>query len=140
VEGAAEEHGHQDREGTHALHLIGHRLKVLRHARLVDAEKQGVFVTDRVADGGVAGLFRALRRLAEERLAEVQEIARAFVETRGSLEAVEAPADRPCAGRGSDVARRAASGRVPGGAHRGGGVRALKELESRLASSAGSSA
>lgn len=64
-------------------------LKVLRQARLAEAEKRGIFVTYRVADDGVADFFGALRGLAERRLAEVQQIARAFVEKRGSLEAVD---------------------------------------------------
>ena len=65
-------------------------LKVLRQARLVEFEKRGIFVTYRVADDGVADFLGALRGLAERRLAEVQQIARAFVEKRGSLEAVDA--------------------------------------------------
>ena len=64
-------------------------LKVLRHARLVEAEKRGVFVTYRLADGGVADFLGSLRRLGEHRLVEVQQIARTFVEKRGSLEAVD---------------------------------------------------
>lgn len=64
-------------------------LKVLRQARLVEAEKRGIFVTYRVADDGVADFLGALRGLAEKRLAEVQQIARTFVEKRGSLEAVD---------------------------------------------------
>lgn len=64
-------------------------LKVLRQARLVEAEKRGVFVTYRIADDGVADFFAALQRLAETRLAEVQQIARVFAEKRGSLEAVD---------------------------------------------------
>lgn len=64
-------------------------LKVLRQARLVESEKRGVFVTYRVADGQVADFFAALRGLGEARLAEVQELARAFVERRGPVEAVD---------------------------------------------------
>jgi len=64
-------------------------LKILRQARLVDAEKRGVFVTYRLADEAVDDFYRALRVLAEARLAEVQEIARAFVENRGGLEPVD---------------------------------------------------
>jgi rhodanese-related sulfurtransferase len=64
-------------------------LKILRQARLVDAEKRGVFVTYRLADETVDDFYRALRGLAEARLAEVQEIARAFVENRGGLEPVD---------------------------------------------------
>jgi len=64
-------------------------LKVLRQARLVEADKRGVFVTYRVADASVDSFYSALRGLAETRLAEVQQIARAFVEKRGNFEAVD---------------------------------------------------
>jgi len=64
-------------------------LKVLRQARLVEAEKRGVFVTYRVADQAVDDFYGSLRGLAETRLAEVQQIARAFVEKRGDLEPVD---------------------------------------------------
>jgi rhodanese-related sulfurtransferase len=64
-------------------------LKVLRQARLVEAEKRGVFVTYRLADDAVDGFYRALRGLGEARLAEVQQIARAFVDDRGGLEPVD---------------------------------------------------
>src|SRR3972149_4599575 len=46
-------------------------LKVLRDARLLDAEKKGLFVTYRLADEVVGTFFRSLRSLAESRLAEV---------------------------------------------------------------------
>jgi rhodanese-related sulfurtransferase/DNA-binding transcriptional ArsR family regulator len=64
-------------------------LRVLRQARLVEAEKRGIFVTYRVADQAVDDFYGALRGLAESRLAEVQLIARAFVQKRGSLEAID---------------------------------------------------
>lgn len=64
-------------------------LKVLRQARLVEAEKRGVFVTYRLADDAVDDFYRALRAVGEARLAEVQQIARAFVDDRGQLEAID---------------------------------------------------
>jgi rhodanese-related sulfurtransferase/DNA-binding transcriptional ArsR family regulator len=64
-------------------------LKVLRQAHLVEAEKRGIFVTCRVADQAVADFYGALRGLGETRLGEVQQIARTFVEKRGSLEPVD---------------------------------------------------
>jgi rhodanese-related sulfurtransferase/DNA-binding MarR family transcriptional regulator len=64
-------------------------LKVLRQARLVEAEKRGIYVTYRLADRAVDEFYGALRALAETRLAEVQEIGRAFVRKRGSLEAID---------------------------------------------------
>lgn len=64
-------------------------LKVLRQGRLVEAEKRGLFVTYRVADLAVDDFYAALRGLAEARLAEVQQIARNFVEKRGGLEPID---------------------------------------------------
>jgi rhodanese-related sulfurtransferase len=64
-------------------------LKILRQARLVETEKRGVFVTYRVADQAVDDFYAALRALGEARLAEVQQIAHAFVEKRGRLEAID---------------------------------------------------
>jgi rhodanese-related sulfurtransferase/DNA-binding transcriptional ArsR family regulator len=110
-------------------------LKVLRQARLVEADKRGVFVTYRVAEDAVADFLGALRRLGEHRLAEIQQIARAFVEKRGSLEAVDKARliERVRAGEVTllDV-RPAEEYRA---AHIAGAVSVpLKELESRLAS------
>jgi rhodanese-related sulfurtransferase/predicted transcriptional regulator len=67
-------------------------LKVLRQARLVEAEKRGIHVTYRLGGPVVDEFYRALRALAETQLAEVQQIAQAFVEKRGNLEAVETKA------------------------------------------------
>jgi rhodanese-related sulfurtransferase len=110
-------------------------LQVLRQARLVEAEKQGTYVTYRIADPTVDDFYGVLRRLAEARLAEVQQIARAFVEKTGSLE----PVDR------HRLLARVQSGEVTvldvrpaeeyRAAHIAGAVSVpLKELEARLAS------
>ena len=64
-------------------------LKALREARLVEAEKSGLFVTYRLADDGVCQFFRSLRSLAEERLAEVGEMTRRFLEARQGLQPVD---------------------------------------------------
>jgi rhodanese-related sulfurtransferase len=64
-------------------------LRVLHAARLVETEKAGLFVTYRLADGAVGGLFYSLRSLGEKRLAEVEAILREFKEAPGSLEPVE---------------------------------------------------
>jgi rhodanese-related sulfurtransferase len=77
------------REVGLSLANASQHLKVLRQARIIEAEKRGVFVVYRLADPAVDGLYCALRALAEARLAEVQQIARAFVERRGSLEPVD---------------------------------------------------
>ncbi|MFW5876405.1 MAG: ArsR/SmtB family transcription factor [Myxococcota bacterium] len=65
-------------------------LRILRAARLVDAEKKGLYVEYRLADEEVSRFFFALRGLAESRLAEVDRVAREYFEARGAMEAVEA--------------------------------------------------
>lgn len=57
-------------------------LQILRAARLVETEKSGVFVTYRLADPSVAEFVRQLRMLAENRLAEVEQTTRSFIEGR----------------------------------------------------------
>jgi len=76
------------REVGLSLANASQHLKVLRQARLVEAEKRGTHVSYRLGGPAVDDFYRALRTLAETRLAEVQEIARGFMEERGSLEAV----------------------------------------------------
>ncbi len=65
-----------------------HHLQVLRRARLVDAEKAGLYVTYRLADPRVAAFFRQLRSLAQSRLAEIEHLRRQYLEARGALEPV----------------------------------------------------
>jgi len=64
-------------------------LQVLRAARLVEAEKEGLFVIYRLADQAVCEFFRAMRVLAESRLAEVELIKRRFLEGREGMEPVD---------------------------------------------------
>lgn len=65
-------------------------LQVLRAARLVDAERKGLFVEYRLADDAVWRFFLELRGLAEARLAEVTQVTRSYLEERGAMEAVAA--------------------------------------------------
>lgn len=65
-----------------------HHLQVLRRARLVEAQKAGLYVTYRLGDPHVGEFFLSLRSLAESRLAEVQHVTRQYLEERGALEAV----------------------------------------------------
>jgi len=65
-------------------------LQVLRAARLIEAEKKGLYVEYRLADEEVCRFFVALRGLAQTRLAEVEQVAREYFEQRGAMEAVEA--------------------------------------------------
>ncbi len=64
-------------------------LQILRTARLVEAEKEGLFVIYRLADQTVCEFFRAMRVLAESQLAEVEQIKRRFLEGRDGMEPVD---------------------------------------------------
>ena len=77
-------------------------LQILRAARLIDAEKKGLYVEYRLADDEVCRFFLALRRLAEARLAEVDRVAREYFDARGTMEVVE----------GEELLRRVKSGEV----------------------------
>jgi rhodanese-related sulfurtransferase/DNA-binding MarR family transcriptional regulator len=64
-------------------------LQVLRRARLVEAEREGVYIRYRLADSEVCAFFLSLRKLAESRLLEVDEITREFLEARNTMEPVD---------------------------------------------------
>jgi rhodanese-related sulfurtransferase len=66
-----------------------HHLQALRRARLVEGEKSGTHVLYRLANDEVCTFYRALRRLAESRLLEIQAVTRQFLEERGALEPVD---------------------------------------------------
>jgi DNA-binding transcriptional ArsR family regulator len=77
-------------------------LQVLRAARLVHAEKKGLYVEYRLADEEVGRFFVALRGLAEARLAEVDRVTREYFEARNAMEPVE----------GDELLRRVKAGEV----------------------------
>ncbi len=77
-------------------------LQILRAARLVEAEKKGLYVEYRVADEQVCGLFTSLRSLAEARLTEMAQITRTYLTERAAMEPVE----------GDDLMRRVRAGEV----------------------------
>lgn len=64
-------------------------LHVLHAARLVETEKEGLFVTYRIADETVSEFLMTLRGLAETRLAELEQITRLFLKGREGLEAID---------------------------------------------------
>jgi rhodanese-related sulfurtransferase len=57
---------------------VSQHLQILRSARLVDARKEGLFVKYRVADPVVCEFLRTMRVLAEDRLAEIEQVTRRF--------------------------------------------------------------
>lgn len=93
-------------------------LQVLRAARLVDAEKKGLYVEYRLADDDVCRFFVAMRELAQARLAEVDRVTRTYLEERGQMEIVES----------DELLRRVRSGEVtvldvrPSEEHRAGHI------------------
>jgi len=56
--------------------LVSAHLKDLKSARLVESERQGKYITYRLASGEVAQLWVTLRLLAEDRLFELQDALR----------------------------------------------------------------
>lgn len=71
-----------------SLANTSHHLQGLRRARLVDAEKAGLYVTYRLADSAVSAFVVQLRLLAESRLAEIEQVTRQYLESRGALESI----------------------------------------------------
>jgi rhodanese-related sulfurtransferase len=63
-------------------------LQVLRGARLVEARKDGLRVYYRLAEPQVYDPVRAIRSLAERRLAEIDGLVRSYLKARDELEAV----------------------------------------------------
>lgn len=64
-------------------------LQVLRAARLVEAEKRGLYMEYRLADDEVCRFYVALRGLAEARLTEIEQVARAYFGDCGALDAID---------------------------------------------------
>lgn len=61
------------------------QLQVLSRARLVEGRRQGRRVVYRLADDSVSRFLTALRVLARDRLAEVEQVARDYFEARDHL-------------------------------------------------------
>ncbi len=83
VEGLAEQTGM-------SIANTSQHLQVLRAAGVVRSERDGLFVTYRLAGDDVAEFCRALRGLAESRLAEMERVKKEFFGTDEALEALDA--------------------------------------------------
>jgi rhodanese-related sulfurtransferase len=64
-------------------------LQVLQAARLVETSKNGRYVVYRLADALVVDFFRSFRLLAEDRLAEIEQIRRRFFSAGGALDRLD---------------------------------------------------
>jgi rhodanese-related sulfurtransferase/DNA-binding MarR family transcriptional regulator len=65
-------------------------LKQLRAARLVETRRDGLFIFYRLADDRVLRLWQVIREVGEARLAEIDQVARAYLKERETMETVGA--------------------------------------------------
>jgi rhodanese-related sulfurtransferase len=77
------------KESSLSVANASQHLQVLRAARLVEAEKEGLFVIYRLSDQTVCEFFRTMRVLAESRLAEVEQIKHQFLAGRDGMQPVD---------------------------------------------------
>lgn len=64
-------------------------LQVLRAARLVETERHGVFIVYRLSGQRVCEFFQAIKTLAEQHLAEIEQITRQYLQNQPGLESVD---------------------------------------------------
>jgi ArsR family transcriptional regulator len=76
-----------DRTGLSIANASQH-LQQMRRAGLVTNRRDGKFVYYRLADDAVLEVLAALRRIAEQNLAEVEHVVRSYFDERDSLEPV----------------------------------------------------
>jgi rhodanese-related sulfurtransferase len=77
------------REARMSLANTSAHLQVLRRARLVEAEKQGLYVRYRLTNPGVFDLYQALRDLGSTHLAEMDRLVETYFTNRDELHLVE---------------------------------------------------
>jgi rhodanese-related sulfurtransferase/DNA-binding transcriptional ArsR family regulator len=77
------------RETAQTLANTSQHLQVLRGARLVEADKRGLYVTYRLAGEEVSRFCLALRQLAESRTKELRRAAQGFLKERGQFEPID---------------------------------------------------
>jgi len=76
------------REAGMSVASTSRHLQELKAARLVEVRREGLYGYYRLADERVFEVWRAIRELGEERLAEVDRLVGTYLTDRGSLEAV----------------------------------------------------
>jgi rhodanese-related sulfurtransferase len=77
------------RESSQSVANTSHHLLELRSHGLVESEKNGQYVTYRIANDEVSGFFSSLRVLAESQLAEIGRITDRFFNDREGIEPVD---------------------------------------------------
>lgn len=76
------------REAALSVANASQHLRVLRQARLVDTRKHGLYVYYRLADPTVFELWRALRRVGERQLAEIDRLVDVYMQHPEHLEPI----------------------------------------------------
>jgi rhodanese-related sulfurtransferase len=76
------------RESSTPLKNTSAHLRVLRQARLVDSRREGTYIYYRLASDGVFPFLRGLQALARNRLAEVEQVARLYIDDRDEMDPV----------------------------------------------------
>ena len=76
-------------ESGQSVANTSHHLQELRSHGLVESEKNGLYVTYRIANAEVSDFFSALRALAESQLAEMDRITEKFLGAQEVLEGVD---------------------------------------------------
>ena len=120
-------------EATLSIANTSRHLQILRGARLVESRKEGLRVYYRLAEPEVFEVLRAVRGLAQRRLADLDRLVQAYLGSRDDLEAIPR----------EELLRRAREGRVvvvdvrPAGEYRAGHVAGalsipVDELDRRL--------
>ncbi len=77
------------REANLSVTNTSAHLQVLRRARLVAADKRGLYMIYRLADAQVFALWKALRDCGSTQLAEVQRLVTTYFTERDRLEAID---------------------------------------------------
>src|SRR5688572_9279594 len=74
------------REAGLSLPNASAHLQVMRRARLVESVQRGLYVVCRVSSAGVSDIWRSLRDLGAQQLAEVDRLVEHFFADRASLD------------------------------------------------------
>ncbi len=77
-------------ETTLPIANVSQHLQVLRAAQLVDVRRQGLYAYYRLADQRVFQVWQTLRKLGDLQLAEVNHLARNFLQDRSAFQSITA--------------------------------------------------
>jgi len=110
-----------------------HHLQVLKRARFVETERNGHFVTYRIADPGVGDVLNAVRELGERRLSEIERVTHEYLADREGMEVVDKQALLQRVGNGDCIVLDVRPPEEYAAAHVAGALSMpLEEVERRL--------